>query len=169
MQPTLETIATLLLQRPRDGEVLAARERATLTAAAEVLLEGIDFELAPDELARNVERFIGTPASRRAWRVRALLVLVEIAPVVLLGRPRFSRMTRRERARLIRERFIGGGGVWAVCGRIRPIVYLGAYASPAARRHVGWVEVRERPRFVKLRPRTITDTERRVTERRVSA
>ena len=163
MPPTLETIATLLLQRPRAGEVLAARERATLAAAAEVLLEGVDFELAPDELVRNVERFIGNPATRRAWRVRALLVLVEIAPVVLLGRPRFSRMTRGERVRLIRERFIGGTGVWEVCGRIRPIVYLGAYASPAARRHVGWVEVRDRARFVTLRSRSTTGTERRVS------
>ena len=56
-------------------------------------------------------------------------------------------MSRDERATLIREKFVRGKHVWSICGRIRPLVYLGAYASPKAARHVGWIPVPERPRF----------------------
>ena len=56
-------------------------------------------------------------------------------------------MPRDERAALIREKFVRGKGVWSICARIRPLVYLSAYASPEAARHVGYVPVRERARF----------------------
>ncbi len=144
---TLQTLAEWLLPRPRPGELLATRERRTLAAAADVLLEGIEFEIGSDELTRNVERFLGARSSRRAWRVRVLLTVVEFAPPVLLRRRSFSRMSREERVELIRDKFVGGAHIWALCGRIRPLVYLGAYASPTAGRHVGWVPVPERARF----------------------
>lgn len=147
MRLTLETIAVWLLPRVRPGEILATRERRTLVAAAEVLLEGVQFEIDDDELVRNVERFLSARSSRRAWRARALLTLVEVAPPLLLRRRRFSRMSKDERAALIRERFVGGKHVWSLCGRVRPLVYIGAYASPKAARHVGWVPVPERSRF----------------------
>jgi hypothetical protein len=150
MAMTLATLAEWVLPRVRDGKVLAPSERRTFLAAAEVLLEGIQFDVEEDELVENVERFLRANSSRRAWRARVLLTVVEMAPQLLLRRPRFSRMSKPERAVLIREKFIGGKHVWAVCGRIRPLVYIGAYASTNAARHVGWVPVHERPRFRRL-------------------
>jgi hypothetical protein len=139
---TLETIAKLLLPLPRAGGVFAESERRTLAAAADVLLEGVDFAISSDEIIRNVEGFIG--GSRRAWRVRVLLAFVEHAPR-FAGRARFSRASRVERARLLREG--SHTAVVSLFRRVRPLVVLGAYASPKARRRVGWVEVRDRARF----------------------
>ncbi len=157
MSFTLRTLAHWLLPRPRPGALLADSEQRTLAAAAEVLLEGIAFELQSGEVTRNVERFLAARGSRRAWRVRVLLTVVELAPAVLLGKRRFSRMSRDERARLMRDKMVDGSHIWGVCGRIRPLVYLGAYASPAARNDVGWVPVPERARFRVRRARTAAD------------
>ena len=140
---TLETIAKLLLPQPSGkGALFAESERRTLAAAADVLLEGADFPWSADDIARNVERFIG--GSRRAWRVRVLLTFVELAPRAA-GLPRFSRASRSERARLLREG--PHARVASLFRRVRPLVLLGAYATADARRRVGWVEVRERSRF----------------------
>lgn len=138
----LETIVVKVLPLPRPGHVLSDAERRTLSAAAEVLLAGVDFAVSHDDVARNVERFIG--GSRRAWRVRALLAFVEHAPRVA-GGARFSRASRSERARILRD----GAPTRArsLFRRVRPLVLLGAYATAAARRRVGWVEVPERSRF----------------------
>jgi hypothetical protein len=141
---TLHGLVLLLLPPSRPGRVFSARERRTLAAAAEVLLKDVDFPIAADDVIANVERFIG--GSRRAWRVRALLALVEAAPLAS-GQAPFSRLAPAARARVIRERFASNGRVWALCRRIRPLVLLGAYASPDARRRVGWIDVPDRPRF----------------------
>ena len=116
----LETIVTWLLPRPRPGNVLSDAERRTLAAAADVLLEDVDFAAPHEDVARNVERFIG--ASRRAWRVRALLAFVELAPLAG-GRPRFSRASRAERARMLREG--APAGARSLFRRVRPLVVLG--------------------------------------------
>jgi hypothetical protein len=146
MRFTLETVAKWVLPRVRAGEVLSTSEHRTLLAVAEVLLEGIQFELEDDELLANVERFLRARSARRAWRARVLLTLVEVAPI-LLRRRRFSRMSKDERKALIREKFVSGKHIWSICGRVRPLVYIGAYASPKAARHVGWIPVPERARF----------------------
>jgi hypothetical protein len=139
---TLETIAMLLLPRARAGALFADSERRTLAAAAEVLLADAGFPWSPDDLARNIERFIN--GSRRGWRVRVLLGFVEHAPRAL-GLPRFSRASREERARMLREG--PHARVASLFRRVRPLVLLGAYATRGARRRVGWVEVRDRARF----------------------
>lgn len=143
---TLETIATLLLPPPRaPGRLFSESEARTLAAAANVLLEGADFDVSRDEILANVERFAG--GSRRAWRVRVLLGFVEHAPR-LAGFPRFSRASRAERARLLREGpHASIASVTSLFRRVRPLVLLGAYATPRARRRVGWVEVQDRSRF----------------------
>lgn len=139
---TLETIAKLFLPPARAGHLLAEGERRTLAAAAEVLLDDVDFTVSTDEIVRNVERFVG--GSRRAWRVRVLLAFVEHAPR-FAGLPRFTRASRAERARLLRKG--SHPAVASLFRRVRPLVILGAYASAKARRRVGWVEVGDRSRF----------------------
>lgn len=139
---TLETIARLILPPARAGHLLAESERRTLAAAAEVLLDDVDFTVPADEIIRNVERFVG--GSRRAWRVRVLLAFVEHAPR-FAGLPRFSRASRAERARLLRKGSHAAAA--SLFRRVRPLVVLGAYASARARRRVGWVEVGDRARF----------------------
>jgi hypothetical protein len=159
---TLETIARTLLPSPSTDRVLAPSERRTLALAADAILEGASssIDIDVEEVARNVERFIGAPTSRRAWRVRVLLTLFEVAPILSIrwrlkswrSRP-FSRMTRDERIAFVNARLAHEPNhIWAICSRIRPLVYLGTYASPSARQAVGFIEVgdrRSRSRFAK--------------------
>ncbi len=144
---TLETLASMLLPRPQLGRIFSENERRTLAAAADVLLEGVDFDISADVVVRNIERFIG--GSRRAWRVRVLLEIVELAPLAV-GQLPFSRGTKEQRTRFIREKVATGGHLWVLCRRIRPLIHLGAYATPDARRRVGWIEVENRVRFLSV-------------------
>src|SRR5262249_16668513 len=77
----LEHLARLVLAKPRAGHALAEPERATLARIAEVLLEGSPVELPMERIVDNFDRFLVLGRSRRAWRCRLLLTLVEYAPI----------------------------------------------------------------------------------------
>ena len=143
----VDRLATALLPRVAPGQFFAPQERRVLVAAAQTLLEGSNLELAPERVARNIEEFLLAGRSRRAWRIRVLCLVIELAPMLLLGRRRFSRLGPAQRRRLVAERFIGGRGVWALCAKIRHLVYLGAYGDERAAPAVGFVPWPERPRY----------------------
>jgi hypothetical protein len=150
MRITLEDVAVRLLPRPRTGRVLATGELRTLASVAEVLLEGAPSGVTPDEVAANVDTFLVTGKSRRAWRVRVLLRLVEVYPVPTYGTS-FSRLALSERRRIVRERWIARGGLGRLCAKVRNLVILGAYGDKRAGASTGYVPVPQRPRFVLLR------------------
>ncbi len=143
---TLQALLLRALPSVAPGGAFAESERRTLAAAATVLLEGSPVAVAPAEVVDAVERFLIAGRSKRAWRIRALLTLVEWAPVTL-RRKRFSKMSHDERRRLVTERYITGKGVWAVCAKVRFIVYLGAYGSAKAHGPTGYVPMAARPRL----------------------
>ena len=145
MALTLDKIARFVLPAPRAGEFFAPSERRTLAAAAEVLLEGCPVAIGAAEVAASVDRFLLRGASRRAWRIRVLLTLIEFLPLLIL-RGRFSRLALAERARLVRERYVGGRNLWALCAKVRHLVYLGAYGGRPAEQAVGFIPVALRAR-----------------------
>jgi hypothetical protein len=151
---TLERVTRAVLPKPDPGRFFSKHEAAALRAVAEILLEDSPVSISADEVVRNVDTFFGSGRfSRRAWRVRALCQLVELAPLSLkeYRRP-FSRLTRDERVRIIRERFIGGRYLWGVCANIRLIAYVGLYGDRRAEPAVGFVPVMERARFRRTEP-----------------
>jgi hypothetical protein len=150
MRITLEDVAFRLLPRPRTGSVLARAELRTLASVAEVLIEDSPSGVAPGEVAANVDAFLVRGKSRRAWRVRVLLHLVELYPVSTHGTT-FSRLSLEERRRVVRERWIAQGGLGRLCAKIRNLVILGAYGDKRAEASTGYVPVPQRPRFVRLR------------------
>jgi hypothetical protein len=141
----LEIVARFILPSVRPGDFFASSERRTLTAAAEAMLRGSPVSIAPEEVAGNVERFLLRGRSQRAWRIRLLLTLIEFTPLLLLRR-RFSRLSCDQRVRLIEERYVHGRYLWALCAKVKHLVYLGAYGGPAGERAVGFVPVSMRPR-----------------------
>jgi hypothetical protein len=147
MRFTLQTLAERVLPKVAPNQVIAARERCTFEAAAEVLLEGIEFEISNDELVNNLQHFLNARSCDRTWRVRVLLTLLEFSPFLAKRRQRFSMLSRHERAAFMREKLVGGEHVWSICARIRPLVYIGAYSSSTATAHVGFTPVSERARF----------------------
>ena len=107
MRVSLAEVASLMLPRLPLGGALAPSERRTLVKAAEVLMKGGPHGLSAEDIATNVERFLVVGQSRRAWRVRVLLQLIEVSSLPRFRRP-FSKLTVGERRALIVEESIGG-------------------------------------------------------------
>jgi hypothetical protein len=136
----LDRLAAALLPRVAPGQFFSPVERRVMTAAAETMLDGAGLPLTPERVARNVEEFLLCGRSRRAWRIRVLCLVIEWAPLVFLAaRSRFSRLTPAARRALVARRYVGGRGVWSLCGKIRHLVYLGAYGDERANPAVGFV------------------------------
>lgn len=147
---TLETLATRVLPRVSGaGRVLARSEWRTLAAAAAALVAGGPHGISAEDVADNVERFLVAGRSRRAWRVRVLLTLIEIHPLSLRGyRRRFSALTRAEQRAIAREHWAGGRGLGRICGKVKHLVVLGAYGDPRAAARTGYVPVPSRRRLL---------------------
>ena len=151
----LEEIAYRALPRVRPGCALSDWEWRVLVAAAEVIQQGSPVVIAPERVADNVETFLIEGSSRRAWRVRVLLALIETATLARTGRP-FSRLSLERRSALVATRFERGSTLWWLCAKIRYLVLLGIYGDEAAVSATGYVPVRDRARFAPeqiVRPR----------------
>jgi hypothetical protein len=147
MRINLEDVAYRLLPRVEPGRALSQGEWLTLVHVAEVLLDGAPHRAAPDRVAHNVEKFLIAGRSRRAWRVRLLLQLVEWLPLFDCSRT-FSALTRDGRRRLIEDRWIRDRRhLWRICAKVRDLVVLGAYGDALAADLTGYVPVPLRPRF----------------------
>jgi hypothetical protein len=133
------------------GRALAHCEWLTLVNVASVLLEGAPHDIAPEKTADNIEKFLIAGRSRRAWRVRLLLHLIELTPLATDHR-RFTSLSRERRKELIETRWIAGRRVWRICAKVRDLVVLGAYSDSSAEARTGYVPVPLRPRFKQVRP-----------------
>jgi hypothetical protein len=142
----LEKLVRAVLPRTGPGRVLAARELRVLERAAEALLEDAPLELTPEQVAENVEKFLRLGRSRRAWRVRVLLTVIELTPLSTHGRA-FTALSRDQRRALIRSKWASGRHVWRICAKVRNLVILGAYGDARAAATTGYVPVPLRPRF----------------------
>ncbi len=126
---------------------MAECEWRTLVAIAEVLYPGPQREVSPAEIADNVDRFLVRGHSKRAWRIRALLQLVEWVPVAALGKP-LSKLALPERRRMVLDHYVEGRGLWQVCAKIRYLVLLGAYGDARMHAPTSYVPVPKRRRFL---------------------
>jgi len=151
----LEEVAYRVLPRVEPGRALAHAEWLVIVKAAEVFLDGAPVPVSPETVADNVERFLVRAGGNRAWRIRALCVMVELLPLSVCGR-RFTQLSIAERRRLVEERMIAGGRLWSVVGKIRFIVRMGAYGDArAANAETGFVPIPLRRRFRKNDPQPV--------------
>lgn len=158
MPITLEQVAYRFLPRVAAGRALADTEWTTLTRLAETLLTDTGVAVTPARVADNVERFLIRGQSQRAWRVRVLMTLVELAPLTHCGRT-FGRLSTAERRALVQQRFVGGRGLWGICAKARLFVIMGAYGDAHAARATGFVPMAARDRFA---PRRVSNARRRL-------
>jgi hypothetical protein len=150
---TLDRLATFLLPKPEPGRFFSPLERAPLIAAAEVLLDGYPTPATPEDVVKNAETFLIAGRSRRAWRIRVLLVLLEVLPLFLLGfGGRFSKLPPESRVRFIQERLTRGRGLFRVAANIRVLINVGAYCDPRAEDAVGFVPIPTRVKAPRERP-----------------
>jgi hypothetical protein len=148
---TIQSLLLRVLPLPRPGRVFADGEWRTLARVAEALLpdEASAAGPSPEDVADNIEGFLVRGRSRRAWRVRGLLYLVEFAPLIRGQKP-LSRMTVRQRRRLLEDRYVDGRGIWGICAKVRFLVVMGAYGDTRVHEPTHYVPVSKRRRFVKV-------------------
>jgi hypothetical protein len=130
--------------------VFADGEWRTLARVAEALLpeQPSAGGPSPEEVADNIEGFLVRGRSRRAWRVRGLLYLVEWSPLIRGQRP-LSRMNVSQRRRLLEDRYVDGRGIWGICAKVRFLVVMGAYGDARAHEPTHYVPVSKRRRFAR--------------------
>ena len=150
----LELLARSLLPKPPAGCYFSEAERRTFIALAEVLLEGAPVKVPASEVADNIELMLLRGRSRRGWRVRVLYNLIELAPVLLLGRKPFSRLSFPERKAVVEEHFGRGNYLWRLCAKGRHLIHLGCYADDRANAPVGFVPIAERERYARRKTAT---------------
>jgi hypothetical protein len=143
---TLQALLLRVLPLPAPGRLFAEGEWHTLACLAEVLVPDTG-ALTSADIADNIEAFLISGRSRRAWRVRALMQVVEWSPLTV-GRRSFSRMNPRERRRLVEERYVDPRGLWALCAKARYLVLVGAYGDGRLHPSTSYVSVSKRPRFI---------------------
>jgi hypothetical protein len=145
---TLQSLILRVLPLPPPGRVFAETEWRTLARLAEALVPDT-LEMPPEDIADNIERFLIRGRSRRAWRVRVLMHVVEWSPLTV-GRKPLSQMSLGERRRLVKERYVDGRGLWGICAKGRYLVLMGAYGDGRLHAPTSYVPVSSRRRFVRL-------------------
>jgi hypothetical protein len=142
---TLQSLLLRVLPLPSPGRALADAEWRSLVRIAEALVADTG-EVPPEDIADNVEAFLLRGRSKRAWRVRALLQVVEWSPLTL-GRKPLSQLTLSERRRLVEERYMEGRGLWGLCAKVRYLVLMGTYGDRRLHAPTSYVPVSKRRRF----------------------
>lgn len=143
---SLERTASCLLPSVPDGCALAPVERRILAAVADVVKEGAPVALCGDRVARNVDTFLAASHSRRAWRVRILLYLLEFLPLTTTGR-RLTSLAPEHRSELIRKKFRSARGLWWIAAKARYLVLMGLYGDESASLATGFVPPERRSRY----------------------
>ena len=139
-------IEALILPRLPEGRAFAPSEWRTLAAIAEIVREGAPAERTGEQIANNVEAFLTAGQSRRAWRIRALLRLLEYLPLRDTGLTLTS-MAPGARSKLIREKFQHAQGLWWIAAKARYLVFMGLYGGSSAPLATGFKPPRERARY----------------------
>lgn len=148
---TLDELAYRVLPQVAPGRAFADSEWRTLCRAAETILEDLPFAMEPGRVADNVERFLCEGRSRRAWRCRVLLTILEGMPLLTHARP-FSSLAVSERRRWFETRVVDGSGLWGLCGKVRYLVLMGAYGDESVPSSLGVRMPGERRPISRIRP-----------------
>jgi choline dehydrogenase-like flavoprotein len=126
----------------------------SLAALAEVVVD--PERLAPDDVARNVDKYMGTFRAQRKWVVKVALLGLWLYPLRFL-KPTFPRMNREQRREFVEKRFIrditfrririGRNLIQAMFRLSSQMAYLGYYGDPRTFDSVGYKPFTERERF----------------------
>jgi len=136
-------------------QYLSPRQFRTLTALAEVVIAGDRELLSPEQVARNVDNYLGGFRARTKWIMKLVLTGMQFYPL-LSFRPPLTYIRNDERLTFIKRRFYQEVTLrlippfWRSLaqGMIRmgkQLCYLGYYSDPATFASVGYVPFSQRP------------------------
>jgi choline dehydrogenase-like flavoprotein len=125
-----------------------------LAALAEVVVD--PERLAPDEVATNVDRYMGTFRAQRKWVVKVALLGLWLYPLRFL-KPTFPRMKPEARREFVEKRFVRDIAygrvhfarrlIQAMFRLSSQMAYLGYYGDPRTFDSVGYKPFTQRERF----------------------
>jgi hypothetical protein len=146
------TLAWLLRER-RERRRLGYRAlwpfmARTLEAYAPLVLRASPPAGGWAAVAHRVDRYVAwadDACSPRAWRVKGLLVLMALAPM-LEGRPPFALLRPAARRAFVLRRLEGQRGVFALVALGRQLVRLGYYSQVESGARMGFVPMEVRGR-----------------------
>jgi choline dehydrogenase-like flavoprotein len=127
----------------------------TLTAVAEVLIEGEHEVIPPREVARNVDGYLADLDSTGKGRVRLALIVLGLWPL-LTARPPLATLAPDTRKAFLKKRFVDEIAERRVWAPLRPAVqalirtgsqmsYLGYYGDRRSWASIGYTAYRHRP------------------------
>lgn len=122
-------------------------------AFAEAVIPVDEPEATPEEVAEELDRFLSLYDSRRKWRIRYVILGLELIPL-LAGRLPLSLMSRRDRRRFVNEKLRSCHGLWGKVSMAKQLILLAYYGLQRSDRRMGFVpfEKRERSRLLELAP-----------------
>jgi choline dehydrogenase-like flavoprotein len=120
-----------------------------LSALAEVLVEGRDETVPPEDVAHNVDRYLATLKATSKWKVHAALIVLCLWPLLTL-RPPLPVLAPATRKRYLQRRLIEEVAERRTLAPIRPLVealirtgaqmsYLGYYGDRRTWPAIGYV------------------------------
>jgi FAD binding domain len=132
-----------------------------LAALADVVVVRVEEEIAPPEVARNVDRYMSSFEARRRWVVPVALAALWLYPLRFLWAP-FPLMAPPERRQFVEQRFRADiatrrlhflrRAVQAMIRLSLQMVYLGYYGDSRTFASVGYAPFSQRPRFPSVVP-----------------
>lgn len=157
----LVVLLTVLYSRALAGRYrlgyLLVPSYLTLAALAEVLVTGEDEPVPPDQIARNVDRYLSQIPGRGRRNIQLALVGLTALPL-LYGRLPFPVMAPDQRLAFVKRRFVrevaerGGGPRRLLRRYVQPAIrvasqftYLGYYGDARSHASVGYEPFSERP------------------------
>jgi hypothetical protein len=123
------------LHRQRRGR--AARGHRVLLPFQVATIEHYTIAMIRDDaapgraagVARRIDSYLATVVSRRAWRLRLLVVLLEIAPL-LRGRAPFGWMSDAGRRRFVDRHLRVHRGLFGLLAKGKQLVRMAYYSDP---------------------------------------
>lgn len=137
---------------PRNSHFLSDREMRTVTAFAEVFIEGEEEAVPPLEVAQNIDRHLERLNSSRKRSLRMLLFLIEyVLPRRSLWpfRPPFSKMDAAARKQLIVDRLQDprNRGVLRDLAKFKTLFLLGYYGDSRVHESINFEPVEQRAEY----------------------
>ena len=144
----------LAAEQARYGlSYLSPTQFRALVALAEALVYGKDEQLPPEDIARNVDKYLGAFRARMKWLFKLVLTSMQFYPLLTL-QPPLTVMEPAERYRFLKRRFYTEISLvpkfwrFLVKGMIRvakQMAYLGYYNDPRTFAAVGYIPFAQRP------------------------
>ncbi len=144
------------------NEFLRPTEFRTLVALADVMTQGADERVTPEDAARNVDRGLAAMETERKGMFRIALVALHYFPLLALWPP-LPELAPAERAAYIKKRWQRKAGQTGLAAPLRTALMaitrlahqlsvLGYYSDPRAFASIGYTPFSERQRAASLLP-----------------